>query len=330
MDLRFDGSRRSVCPTRQIGSGSSWGEPSGDGDGPGRGRAGAGRDAAGSPRTTRSLLFTSGKGGVGTSNLVLNLAIALGEMGQRVAGRRRRPRAGEPRSAVRVGAAIRSGRRAGRAVATLADAVDGRAPAGSRSCRGRTRSGPVRKILETGRRGWWRSWASWSRSPTSCWWTRARAWARGDHAGRGGRPGGDRQHARADLDRRCARGDQPVPPAGGPPGCGWWSTRPGRPRRRPKSSTGWSPRAGSSSARWSRRWDRVRCGPIPTCPGGPRPPAVPDGVSRRGRLARRPAPGPRPGPGTSAAASQPARRLLRGAGRAMGPGPRGHRLSDDR
>ena len=37
-----------------------------------------------SHRTTRSLLFTSGKGGVGTSNLVLNLAIALGEMGQRV------------------------------------------------------------------------------------------------------------------------------------------------------------------------------------------------------------------------------------------------------
>jgi flagellar biosynthesis protein FlhG len=30
------------------------------------------------------LLFTSGKGGVGTSNLVLNLAISLGEMGQRV------------------------------------------------------------------------------------------------------------------------------------------------------------------------------------------------------------------------------------------------------
>ncbi len=45
-----------------------------------------GRIAApgGSARTTRSLLFTSGKGGVGTSNLVLNLAIALGEMGQRV------------------------------------------------------------------------------------------------------------------------------------------------------------------------------------------------------------------------------------------------------
>ena len=32
----------------------------------------------------RSLLLTSGKGGVGTSNLALNLAIALGEAGQRV------------------------------------------------------------------------------------------------------------------------------------------------------------------------------------------------------------------------------------------------------
>lgn len=38
----------------------------------------------GSPRTTRSLLFTSGKGGVGTSNLVLNLAIALDELGEKV------------------------------------------------------------------------------------------------------------------------------------------------------------------------------------------------------------------------------------------------------
>ena len=33
---------------------------------------------------SRSLLFTSGKGGVGTSNLVLNIAIALAEIGQRV------------------------------------------------------------------------------------------------------------------------------------------------------------------------------------------------------------------------------------------------------
>jgi flagellar biosynthesis protein FlhG len=39
---------------------------------------------AASARTTHAILFTSGKGGVGTSNLVLNLGIALGERGQRV------------------------------------------------------------------------------------------------------------------------------------------------------------------------------------------------------------------------------------------------------
>lgn len=36
------------------------------------------------PATARSLVMTSGKGGVGTSNLALNLAIALGERGERV------------------------------------------------------------------------------------------------------------------------------------------------------------------------------------------------------------------------------------------------------
>ena len=36
------------------------------------------------PSPCRSLLLTSGKGGVGTSNLALNLAIALGERGRRV------------------------------------------------------------------------------------------------------------------------------------------------------------------------------------------------------------------------------------------------------
>jgi flagellar biosynthesis protein FlhG len=41
-------------------------------------------DPADAPARTRSLVFTSGKGGVGTSNLALNLAIALGEYGQRV------------------------------------------------------------------------------------------------------------------------------------------------------------------------------------------------------------------------------------------------------
>jgi flagellar biosynthesis protein FlhG len=36
------------------------------------------------PNVARSLVFTSGKGGVGASNLALNVAIALGEYGQRV------------------------------------------------------------------------------------------------------------------------------------------------------------------------------------------------------------------------------------------------------
>jgi flagellar biosynthesis protein FlhG len=39
---------------------------------------------AATERSADSLLFTSGKGGVGTSNLVLNVAIALGQMEQRV------------------------------------------------------------------------------------------------------------------------------------------------------------------------------------------------------------------------------------------------------
>src|SRR3954453_7679919 len=38
----------------------------------------------GVPAAARSLLLTSGKGGVGPSNIALNLAIALGEYGQRV------------------------------------------------------------------------------------------------------------------------------------------------------------------------------------------------------------------------------------------------------
>ena len=38
----------------------------------------------GVPHRCRSLVFTSGKGGVGTSNLALNMAIALGGMGRRV------------------------------------------------------------------------------------------------------------------------------------------------------------------------------------------------------------------------------------------------------
>ena len=55
-------------------------------------RTGAGASALAEPPSAaraagpraRSLVLTSGKGGVGTSNLALNLAIALGEQGGRV------------------------------------------------------------------------------------------------------------------------------------------------------------------------------------------------------------------------------------------------------
>ena len=42
------------------------------------------RARSGAPSRARSLLLTSGKGGVGSSNLALNPAIALGERGGRV------------------------------------------------------------------------------------------------------------------------------------------------------------------------------------------------------------------------------------------------------
>ncbi len=69
---------------RQLAGGA--GAHAGDADVPGGGRgASAQLDArAASRRSAHFMLFTSGKGGVGTSNLVLNLAIALGQMKQRV------------------------------------------------------------------------------------------------------------------------------------------------------------------------------------------------------------------------------------------------------
>lgn len=48
------------------------------------GSAGPAPASAGGVSRARRLLFTSGKGGVGTSNLVLNLGLALGALGQRV------------------------------------------------------------------------------------------------------------------------------------------------------------------------------------------------------------------------------------------------------
>ena len=129
-------------------------------------------------RTTRSLLFTSGKGGVGTSNLVLNLAIALGEMGQRVVvvdadlglanldllcGLTPRYDLGD----------VLAGR------CRLFDAVvtgpgEIQIVPGAHAIRTGAEDlgeAPARLVARAERAG--------GRSPTSCWWTRARAWGPG-------------------------------------------------------------------------------------------------------------------------------------------------------
>ena len=168
-----------------------------------------------SPRTTRSLLFTSGKGGVGTSNLVLNLAIALGELGQRVVvvdadiglanldllcGLTPRYDLGD----------VLAGR------CRLVDAVvtgpgEIQIVPGAHAIRTGAEDlgeGPARLVAELGELE--------AESDFVLVDAGSGLGPGVDHAGRGGRPGGHRQHARADLDRRRTRGDQPVPPADRP------------------------------------------------------------------------------------------------------------------
>jgi flagellar biosynthesis protein FlhG len=79
MSDQADGLRQLVQARTAFGSG-----PAAVADPP---RAAGARQAGAGvrlPSRTRSLVLTSGKGGVGTSNLALNLAIALGELGARV------------------------------------------------------------------------------------------------------------------------------------------------------------------------------------------------------------------------------------------------------
>jgi len=126
------------------------------------------------PTRTRSLVLTSGKGGVGTSNLALNLAVALGELGERV---------------VLVDADL--------GLANI-DLLCGLAPAsdlgdvlvGDQPLAEAIVQGPAGIRIVPGAHGmrpWSRSWVmrplawswSWRSSrprPTSCWWTPARGW----------------------------------------------------------------------------------------------------------------------------------------------------------
>ena len=148
-------------------------------------------------------------------------------------------------------------------------------------------------------------------------------------AGLGGRCGGDRHDARADIDGRRARRDRPVPAAGVPasaPGRG--ESGDGRRPRRRWSSTGWRSPAVSSSGRWSRRWARGRSGPTPMW-------AVrSEGVGRSSRPIRprshRSASGGWPAPWSASTFGRrggAGTRTLRGPGCALGPESAGRRLS---
>ena len=222
----------------------------------------AGRKAL-EPVKARSLVLTSGKGGVGTSNLALNLAIALGEAGQRVVlvdadlGLANIDLLCGLAPASDLGDVLAGG-------GPLADAIV-TGPAASGSSPGRTRCGRWSRSWATARRGWSPSWPSWRRRPTSCWSTPARAWARAiatlaaaadevvivttpeptsvadAHAaiGRFRRLAGPRR-LRAVVNQAASAAEAARRP------------RPARPRR-----------AGSSSGRSSRPW--ATSGPTPTC-----------------------------------------------------------------
>ena len=272
-----------VRPGRQAET-ARRGEPGRGGvDGPGRRRAAAAAIAADRRRRGRRGRCSSpaARGASGRRTWSLNLAIALGELGQRVVLVDADLGLANLDLLCGLAPAIRPGRRAG-----------GRLPAGRRDrdgpgrhpdrARARTRSGRWSEVLGDGPARLVAELAELEAEADFVLVDAGSGLGPGDRdAGRGGRRGGDRHDARADLDRRRARGDRPVPPAGRPaPAPGRWSTRPPRPPRRPTSSTGWSPRAGSSSGAVVSPLGPARPGRPPRAAGGPRPSAVPDGVSQ--------------------------------------------------
>ena len=107
-------------------------------------------------RSSRSLLFTSGKGGVGTSNLVLNIAIALAEIGQRVVVLDADIGLANLDLLCGLDASLRSGGRAGGALRALGRPRH-RPGRDSNRARVHTPSEPATKISRKDRLGWSRN-----------------------------------------------------------------------------------------------------------------------------------------------------------------------------
>ena len=268
-------------------------------------------------RTTRSLLFTSGKGGVGTSNLVLNLAIALGEMGQRVVvvdadlglanldllcGLTPRYDLGDV-----LAGRCRAGRCGGDGPWRYSDRARGaRHPD---RCGGPGR-GPARLVAELGELE--------SESDFVL-----------VDAGSGLGPGVAMLAAAADQVVIVST-PEPTSIADAHAAIGRFRRLAAPPRLRVLVNQA------ASAAEAADVLDRLVAssrqflgavvsplgpgsyGPTPRPPGGPQPPAVLDGVPGCGRLARRSTAGPRLGQGTPSAGPQPPRRLLRGPRRHAG------------
>ena len=223
------------------------------------------RDAA-SPRTTRSLALYQRQRGRRDVEPGPEPGDRAGGDGPARRGGGCRPRAGEPRSAVRADAAVRPGGRAGGPM-PLVDAVV---------------AGPGDIQIVPGAHA----------MRTRCGGPGRRTGAAGRGAGRAGggvrlRAGGCGLGPGAGVATLAAAADQvvivstPEPTsiadahaaisrfrrlAGSASAARCWSTRPPRPPRPPTSWTGWSPRAGSSWARWFRRWVRGPYEPTPTSP----------------------------------------------------------------
>ena len=244
------------------------------------------------PAAARSLVLTSGKGGVGTSNLALNLAIALGEYGQRV---------------VLVDADL--------GLANI-DLLCGLTPesdlgdvlAGDCSLAEAVVTGPGDVRIVPGAHGTRTLVDALGDGPTRLVADLAELEAGSDFLlidagsglgpgvatlGGGGRPGGDRHDPRADLGGRCPRRDRPIPaPGRSPPAAG--GGQPGglgrRGARRPRPPQ----RVEPAVPRDGRRGAGARPGRPPRPAGGPDATPVRGGLSPtaspRGACAGWPAP----------------------------------------